>query len=104
DAANFADTSRGEGDGSFDGGLLTWTSGANVGFAVEIKTFAAQAFSLWLSAPYAIEAGDEYSATPGCDKRFSTCKNRYGRAAHFGGFPYLPGLDKILDYPNARGG
>lgn len=101
-SAVFTDGARTEDDSEFDGGLLTWTSGANAGFATEIKRYEDKAFSLWLAAPFAVAAGDEYAATPGCDKRLATCKTRYDNVINFGGFPYLPGVDKILDYPDAR--
>jgi uncharacterized phage protein (TIGR02218 family) len=104
DAANFTDSTRSEPNGHFDGGLLTFTSGANAGFAAEIRVYAAKSFSLWLSAPFPVVLGAGYSAIPGCDKRLSTCKNRYDKGVNFGGFPHLPGIDRILNYPEARGG
>jgi uncharacterized phage protein (TIGR02218 family) len=103
DVARFADSSRAEADDYFNGGLLTWTSGANTGLKFEIKGFSSAAFALWLSAPFTIQVGDAYSAVPGCDKRLATCRDRYNKVVNFGGFPYLPGLDRMLTYPDARG-
>ncbi len=95
------DTSRGEADGHFDGGVLTFTSGANAGFAAEIRGYAGKVFTLWLSPPQAPAMEDAYSATPGCGKRLATCRDRYGNSINFGGFPHLPGLDAILNYPDS---
>lgn len=98
----FADSSRAEAAGHFNGGLLTWTSGPNSGLSMEVKDFTSGQFTLWLAMPDLPAAGNSYSVTPGCDKRFSTCKAKFNNVVNFGGFPHLPGIDKILDYPDAR--
>ena len=36
-----------------------------------------------------------------CDQRFSTCKERFGNAENFRGFPHMVGEDFALSYPNA---
>ncbi len=102
DNANFADTSRTEATGAFNYGLLTWTGGANSGLTMEVKNWdgSGLAFTLWLPMPNAIAIGDTYSIYPGCDKRFTTCKNTFNNAANFGGFPYVPGVGNILQYPD----
>lgn len=38
-----------------------------------------------------------------CDQRFSTCKQRFGNAENFRGFPHMPGTDFILSGPAASG-
>lgn len=38
-----------------------------------------------------------------CDQRFSTCKERFGNAENFRGFPHMPGTDFILAGPAASG-
>jgi hypothetical protein len=35
----------------------------------------------------------------GCDKRFSTCRDRFGNGLNFRGFPYLVGNDVLQAYP-----
>ncbi len=104
DKSTFTDYMRSEPDGAFDYGKLVWTSGANQGLAMEVRHWDGlnQVFSLWLPMPNAIRVGDAYTVYPGCDKRFSTCKAKFGNAVNFGGFPHLPGLDKILQYPDSR--
>jgi uncharacterized phage protein (TIGR02218 family) len=103
DASRFNDATRSEADAIFNYGLLTWTSGANNGLSVEVKTFIAQQFTLWLPMGYAIAVGDTYSVYKGCDKRFATCQTTFNNTLHFGGFPHLPGVDRILNTPDARG-
>jgi uncharacterized phage protein (TIGR02218 family) len=102
DNATFADTSRTESDGVFNYGKLTWTGGANSGQSMEVKNWDGGGFifTLWLPMPNAIAVGDAYSVYPGCDKRFTTCTGKFGNGANFGGFPYVPGVGNILQYPD----
>jgi uncharacterized phage protein (TIGR02218 family) len=104
DSATFIDTARSEADGIFNYGKLVWTSGANAGLSMEVREWDAsnKTFFLWLPMPKAIAVSDAYTAYPGCDRRFTTCKARFNNAVNFGGFPHLPGLDKILQYPDSR--
>lgn len=45
--------------------------------------------------------GDKLSLTPGCDKRFRTCHEKFGNVLNFQGFPFLPGNDKVFSYAGA---
>ena len=103
DNATFADFRRSEADGVFAYGKLTWTSGANQGLSMEVQGWDGVnlIFTLWLPMPHAIQVGDAYAVYPGCDKRFATCGNTFGNVVNFGGFPHLPGLSKVLQYPDA---
>jgi uncharacterized phage protein (TIGR02218 family) len=87
-------------DGWFTGGKLAFESGGNAGFATEIKLHRAGAgdaeFSLWQGAPSPITAGDVFSVTLGCDKSFATCRDRFGNAVNFRGFPQMPGNDALI--------
>jgi uncharacterized phage protein (TIGR02218 family) len=102
DTANFSDNTRSESDGLFNYGKLTWTGGANAGLSMEVKNWdgVGLTFTLWLPMPNAIEVGDTYAVYPGCDKRFATCQSKFSNAANFGGFPYVPGVGNILQYPS----
>jgi uncharacterized phage protein (TIGR02218 family) len=102
DNATFSDTSQTAADGTFDYGKLTWTSGANNGLAMEVKNWDGVnlIFTLWLPMPNVIQIGDTYSVYPGCDKRFTTCQTKFDNAINFGGFPYVPGVGNILQYPD----
>jgi hypothetical protein len=37
----------------------------------------------------------------GCDRRLSTCRDRFNNVANFRGFPHIPGNDFILRYPRS---
>ena len=103
DRRGFTDTSRAEAADYWNGGLLTWTSGANVGRKMEVKAFSSGgAFTLFLPMPSEVTVGDTYSLRPGCDKKFSTCKDRYNNVKNFRGEPNVPGNDQVLAYPDGK--
>lgn len=102
DRYGFTDSSRTEEENYWKGGLVTWTSGANAGRKIEIRSFASGAFTLFLPMPSEIAVGDAYTAQPGCDKSFETCRSRYGNGINFRGEPYVPGTDAVLNYPDGK--
>ena len=86
----------------FNQGKIKWTSGNNLNLIQEIKDFDnPNSVKLFLKAPFTIQVGDTVEIWPGCDKRFVTCDG-YSQVDNFGGFPYIPGADKMFDYPDAR--
>jgi len=91
-------------DGWFTAGKLTFTGGANLGLSVEVKTHRVSGvvrLDLWQAMPHPIEAGDTFTVTAGCDKRFATCHGRFNNIVNFRGFPHIPGNDFVLRYPVA---
>lgn len=90
-------------DGWFTGGKVTWTSGANAGAVMEVKSHAnagSVAFELWESMAFDIGAGETFLVTAGCNKSLDTCRDRFGNVANFRGFPFIPGNDAITAYAN----
>lgn len=58
---------------------------------------------LYLPVPYDITVSDAVVLTPGCNKIVdSDCLNKYNNVINFQGDPFLPGLDQILLYPDAK--
>lgn len=90
--------------GWFDSGHLTWTGGANVGLSAEVRGTHGDTLALWLAAPGPIQAGDSFTLTCGCDKHFTTCRERFDNALNFRGFPHIPGNDYITSYPTRTDG
>jgi len=90
-------------DGWFTAGKLTFTSGANAGFAVEVKihrlTLDGVLLELWQKTPEPMAVSDAFSVTAGCDKRFTTCRDRFTNSINFRGFPHIPGNDFVISYP-----
>lgn len=96
----FTDTARVEADGYFDGGLLTWTSGNNDTYQMEVKTStAAGVITLQQAMPAATVIGDTYSMVAGCDKLRATCISKFSNLVNFRGFPDVPGPDKMVAGP-----
>lgn len=89
-------TPLGATSGYFDYGVMTMTSGANNGLSMEVKSYVVGQITLQLPFPYTVVAGDTYSLTAGCDRSFSTCKDRFNNVVNFRGEPYVPGLDKLI--------
>ena len=87
------------GDG-FGGGLLTFTSGANAGRAMEIKRQSGTAIELWQAMSAPVAPGDSVTLIAGCDKQFATCKTKFANGINFRGFPYMPGNDAVLSGPS----
>ena len=100
DNRRFIDTSKAQAVGYFDQGKITWTGGANNGLSMEVKAFTAGSnFELSLAMPYTVAIGDTYSIYAGCDKLFSTCKDKFNNVINFRGEPHLPGIDVVLRGP-----
>ena len=89
-------TPLGSGSGYFDNGVITFTSGLNVGLSMEVQSYVVGQWILELPMPYALAIGDTYTMHAGCDYSFSTCKNRFNNVVNFRGEPYVPGVDKLM--------
>ncbi len=87
--------------GWFTAGRLEWTSGANLGLAVEVKRHRADGdvvLDLWQQMPEPLAVDDSFVVTAGCDKRFATCRDRFANSVNFRGFPHIPGNDFVASY------
>jgi uncharacterized phage protein (TIGR02218 family) len=91
-------------DGWFDGGVLTFTTGADAGRSIEVRAWTAAEgrIALFLPPPFAAAVGDTFHIVLGCDKRLATCRDRYANVLNFRGEPYLPGQDALTAYPDAH--
>jgi uncharacterized phage protein (TIGR02218 family) len=88
-------------DGWFSAGRLEWTSGANVGLAIEVKRHRKDedvVLELWQAMPEPLAVSDAFIVTAGCDKRFDTCRAKFDNAVNFRGFPHIPGNDFVTRY------
>lgn len=92
----FTDTARTENAAYFEGGLVTWTSGLNATYSMEVKSFANGVVTLQQYMPNAIAIGDAYSMSAGCDKLRTTCRDKFNNIVNIRGFPDVPGTDKML--------
>lgn len=73
-------------------GILTWISGNNSGLKHEVKNHTVDTstqIELFLPTFVAIQVGDQFTVTAGCDKTLDTCKAKFNNVINFGGFPHL---------------
>ena len=82
-------------------GQLRWQDGRKCGLSQTIAR--GEGDKLWLvdDPVGAVQAGDRALLTVGCDKNFSTCRDRFGNSINFRGEPHLPGNDLLTRYPGA---
>jgi len=84
-------------------GLVTFTSGANLGLSFEVEEFTAGlgTVGLMFPAPFAIEEGATFDWREDCDKTFATCKTK-GQHLNFRGEPWRPeAIGDALQFPGA---
>lgn len=102
EAEVFADSARSEDTSYFAHGIITWVTGDNAGFSTWVRATRAASPGLWVRLgdppPYAIGVGDTYSMVAGCDRRATTCKNKFANFANFQGFPGVPGIDDAIEW------
>lgn len=105
DLRTFSDSARAEPDDYFSAGVLTWETGANQGVSMEVYSYAADGtITLHLPMWLTVSIGDTYSLTPGCRKRYTEdCREKWSNTNNFGGFPLLPGPDKVLGLGGTEG-
>lgn len=98
DAAHFQ-TSLSQAAEYFQLGVITFTSGKNATFQATVADFEQPNGALALRYPFPIapQVGDTFSIYPGCDLQQATCSGKFGNLAHFGGQPYIPVPETILD-------
>jgi uncharacterized phage protein (TIGR02218 family) len=89
-------------DDWFTRGLLTFTSGANAGHAVEVKRHELRdgvvTIELWQEPGEMPAAGHTFTVTAGCDKQLATCRAKFANVVNFRGFPHMPGNDFVTSF------
>ena len=57
-----------------------------------------RAFEFWSAPAHPVLLSADFSVTPGCDKRFSTCRKKFANGVNFRGFPHMPTAEFISSY------
>lgn len=98
----FDATTTPQADEYFNDGTIIWTSGLNNGLKSEVKLYMATGdIELHVETPFDIVVGDTFSISPGCARTSVACKS-FSNFPNFGGYPYIPGNDKLYSTPNAH--
>ena len=79
-------------------GRMRALSGAMAGRDFGIAATSGAEISL-VEAASGLAAGDRVELTEGCDRRYETCRTRFGNGRNFQGEPFVPGRDSALRYP-----
>lgn len=103
--------------GWFNDGVITFTSGANNGFNMEVTNFDGTILTLFEPLPFPMAHGDTFTIEPGCNKgtdcsakwqgvtlQDSTVTSTSGNIKNKRSEDFIPGQDSILQYPDANGG
>ncbi len=89
--------------GWFANGHFELTTGEGQGLSFHVKSHSRTGttanLTSWARLPAAISPGDTLLVTAGCDKQFSTCREKFANGVNFRGFPHMPGNDFITAYP-----
>lgn len=102
--------------GWFNDGVLTWTSGLNNGFSMEVINWDGTTLMLFEPMPYIIQPGDTFTIVPGCNKG-TDCSGKWigvklqdgtttgsnGNIINKRSEDFIPGTDATLIYPTSQG-
>jgi uncharacterized phage protein (TIGR02218 family) len=86
--------------GFYDDGVITFTSGLNSGLSYQIDRWDGTVLSVKNQLFTAPSGGDAFSIIPGCAHNPSDCQNKFANIANYQGFPFMPGQDSLLQYPD----
>jgi uncharacterized phage protein (TIGR02218 family) len=89
-------TTSGQPAGYFDNGQLVFTSGTNNGLTKAIRQYTGGVIYFNSPLPFLPNAGDTFTAYPGCDKTQATCSGKFNNLANFEGFPYVPAPETAI--------
>lgn len=90
-------------DDLFTLGRAIFTSGDNDGLGGEVKAWdlASKQIELSLPVPFDIDVGNAVTLTAGCTKLLPACRDTYDNTHNRQAHDYIPGNDKLFDYPDA---
>jgi uncharacterized phage protein (TIGR02218 family) len=86
--------------GYFSGGRVTWVTGQNTDYTMEVKDDSLDSpgdFLLFLPMPLDIEVGDTFTIEAACDKKKATCIAKFNNLVNFRGHGvFVPGMTEVL--------
>lgn len=87
-------------DGWFGGGRLTV---AGQDYRVTAHRRGTEGVLVTLEGDDDLVSGAAFAIVAGCDKAFSTCRDKFANTLNFRGFPHLPGNDVAYGYVSEDG-
>ena len=79
--------------GYYDMGVMTFTSGSNVGISRVVSKYTntgTGVITVVPPFPYTVNTGDAFKITPGCDKSMTTCQKKFNNLINISAFPFVP--------------
>lgn len=89
-------TAISEPSGSFTQGMLTFTSGKNVGLSVGIAMHIGNVLTLSVAPLFSVALGDTFNAIYGCDHTAQTCLQKFNNQINYGGEPFIPNKETAI--------
>lgn len=88
----------------FNGAGIEFVTGANAGFRREVKSAVIDGddvtITLYEEAPADLEVGDDVLLPPGCDRRYTTCRDVHNNLDNFRGHGvFIPGVLAMMRGP-----
>jgi uncharacterized phage protein (TIGR02218 family) len=87
----------------FAHGLASWSLGKKAGLTDAVLTHNRIGDAIVLGFVHRVgdwvAVGDTLTVTAGCDRRFATCREKFGNTVNYRGFPHVPGSDFVLRHP-----
>lgn len=94
-------------EGWFADGQLLIHTGIGKGQSGRIKSDTTvgqiRIVEMWQSFGVRPQAGDQMRLVAGCDRRASTCRQKFDNFLNFRGFPHIPGEDWMRSNPSKSG-
>lgn len=86
-------------DHYFELGVMTMTGGAANGQSANVSTYVNASGAISIVNPFSVapSPGDTFKVYPGCDRQQATCTTKFSNLPHFGGVPYMPVPETIID-------
>ncbi|MDR1425790.1 MAG: DUF2163 domain-containing protein [Rickettsiales bacterium] len=82
----------------FKYGLVRFIDGPSAGSSMEVKQSYGGNIVLAMSVAKGMEVGNQFTVVAGCDKKFSSCIERFQNAINFRGEPNLPRTTKVYKF------
>jgi uncharacterized phage protein (TIGR02218 family) len=83
-------------DGYFTQGIITMTSGQNMGLSMSVKQYKGGVIVLTRPFLFTVTVGDQFRVTAGCDHTQGTCQQKFDNLINFGGMPFVPSYERAL--------
>lgn len=82
-------------DDFFAEGIIEFVTGKNSFVKRAIRSSKGGVLTLQTPLPYEVSDRDGFRLVPGCDKTWTTCRDRFSNEHRFRGFPFVPGPDAM---------